>query len=184
MAYRVRVQPSGHEYSVEPDEAVLDAALRQGLAFPYGCRDGTCAACVGRVLAGELVYPGGRPPALTDPAAAAGQAVLCQARPATDLEIELREADEAKDIVVRTLPARVARIERVAHDVTVLGLRLPAAERLQFLAGQYIDILLKDGRRRSFSLANPPHDDELLEIHVRRVPGGRFSDRLLGELKE
>lgn len=184
MAYRVRVQPSGHELAVEPGEAILDAALRQGHAFPYGCRDGTCAACTGRVLAGEVGYPHGRPPGLTQQAEAAGQALLCQARPASDCEIEVREVDEARDLVVRTLPARVARIEHVAHDVTVLGLRLPAAERLQFLPGQYIDILLKDGRRRSFSLANPPHEDEHLEIHVRRVPGGRFSDQLLGDMRE
>lgn len=183
MVHRVTLRPSGRMFDVGDGEPILDAALRQSLALPYGCRDGTCAACLGRVLAGETVYPDGRPPALTDQALAAGKAVLCQARPAGDCEIEVREVDEARDLVVRTLPARVERIEPVAHDVTVLGLRLPAAERLQFLAGQYIDILLKDGRRRSFSLANPPHDDARLEIHVRRVPGGRFSDQLLAEMK-
>jgi len=184
MSQHIRLQPSGHEIDVEPGESILDAALRQGLALPYGCRNGTCGACLGEMLAGSVTYPVGRPPGLTDQAIAEGRALLCQATPETDCEVEVREVDEARDIVVRTLPVRVARIEHVAHDVTVLRLKLPAAERLQFLAGQYIDLLLKDGRRRSFSLANPPHDDELLELHVRRVPGGRFSDQLLSDMKE
>lgn len=184
MSYRIRILPSGHEFSAEPDEPLLDAALRQGITLPYGCRNGTCAACVGKVVEGEVSYPDGQPPALSDAEAATGQALLCQARAGSDCEIEAREIDQARDIVVRTLPIRVAAIEPVAHDVTVLRLKLPAAERLQFLAGQYIDLLLRDGRRRSFSLANPPHDDEQLELHVRKIPGGRFSDRLLGDLGE
>ena len=183
MANRVRIQPSGHEIDVESDESVLDAALRAGYALPYGCRNGTCAACLGEIVSGEFSYPQGRPPALTEAAAAAGQVLLCQAQPCGDAEVEVREVEEARDIVVRTLPVRVAEIEELAHDVKRLRLKLPAAERLQFLAGQYIDLLLKDGRRRSFSLANPPHDEEFLEIHVRRVPGGRFSDELLTDMK-
>jgi len=184
MSHRIRLRPSGHEFTAEPDEPVLEAALRHGHTLPYGCRNGTCAACIGKIVEGEVSYPGGHPPALSEAEAATGQALLCQALPGSDCEIEVREIDQARDIVVRTLPVRVVRIEPVAHDVTVLRLKLPAAERLQFLAGQYVDLLLKDGRRRSFSLANPPHDDEELELHVRRIPGGRFSDRLLSDMRE
>lgn len=185
MSHRIRIQPSGHEFTAEADESLLDAALRQGHVLPYGCRNGTCATCIGKVVAGEVRYPDDTlPPALSEAEVATGQALLCQACPVSDCEIEVREIDRADDIVVRTLPVRVIGIEPVAHDVTVLRLKLPAAERLQFLAGQYIDLLLKDGRRRSFSLANPPHDDEQLELHVRRVPGGRFSDRLLADMRE
>ena len=184
MSHRVRLQPSGHEFVVEPGESMLEAALRQGLALPYGCRNGTCAACAGELVSGTIAYPAGPPAALPADGSAPARVLLCQAAPETDCEVEVREVDEARDIVVRTLPVRVARIEGVAHDVTVLRLKLPAAERLQFLAGQYIDLLLKDGRRRSFSLANAPHDDEFLELHVRRVPGGRFSDQLLSDMKE
>ncbi|MDZ7748219.1 MAG: CDP-6-deoxy-delta-3,4-glucoseen reductase [Halofilum sp. (in: g-proteobacteria)] len=183
MGHRVTLRPSGHAFDVEAGESILDAALRHGYSLPYGCRNGTCAACEGELLAGDVEYPGGPPPALTDQAAAAGRVILCQAQPSADTEVEVHEVDEARDIVVRTLPVRVAEIEPLAHDVTRLRLRLPAAERLQFLAGQYIDLLLKDGRRRSFSLANPPHDDDLLELHVRRVPGGRFSDELLSDMR-
>lgn len=185
MSHRIRILPSGHEFTAAADESLLDAALQQGHVLPYGCRNGTCATCIGRVVAGEVRYPGDTlPPALSEAEHAGGQALLCQACAASDCEIEVQEIDRPDDIVVRTLPVRVTAIEPVAHDVTVLRLKLPAAERLQFLAGQYIDLLLRDGRRRSFSLANPPHDDEQLELHVRRVPGGRFSDRLLADMRE
>jgi len=183
MANRVVIRPSGHEISVESDESVLDAALRQGYALPYGCRNGTCAACLAETVSGSFTYANGRPPALTEEGEAAGEVILCQAQPQEDAEVEVQEVEEARDIVVRTLPVRLAAIEDLCHDVKLLKLKLPAAERLQFLAGQYIDLLLKDGKRRSFSLANPPHDDEYLQLHVRRVPGGRFSDQLLGDMK-
>ena len=183
MANRVVIRPSGHEVTVESGESVLDAALRQGYALPYGCRNGTCAACLGDCVEGEFTYPEGRPPALTAEGEAAGQVILCQAQPRGDAEVEVQEVEAARDIVVRTLPVRLAGIEDLSHDVRLLKLKLPAAERLQFLAGQYIDLILKDGKRRSFSLANPPHDDEFLQLHVRRVPGGRFSDQLLGDMR-
>lgn len=183
MANRVVIRPTGHEISVESDESVLDAALREGYALPYGCRNGTCAACQGETLSGSFSYRNGRPPALTEEGEEAGQVILCQAQPEGDAEVEVQEVEAARDIVVRTLPVRLAAIEEMNHDVRLLKLKLPAAERLQFLAGQYIDLLLKDGKRRSFSLANPPHDDEYLQLHVRRVPGGRFSDQLLGDMK-
>ena len=184
MTYRVTIRPTGHELTVNAGESVLDAALRQGYALPYGCRNGTCAACLGELRSGSVSYPEGhRPPGLTEAGEAAGQALLCQAQPTTDLEVEIQEVEEARDIAVRTLPVRLVDTTALAHDVTQLYLKLPAAERLQFLAGQYVDLLLKDGRRRSFSLANPPTVDDHLELHVRRVPGGRFSDQLLGDMK-
>lgn len=183
MAHRVRIQPSDHQISVEPDESVLAAALRQGCMLPYGCRNGTCGACIGEVQSGELVYPRGAPQALTEADRAAGRAVLCQAHPASDCSVAIREIDRADDIVIRTLPARVAEREALAHDVTRLWLRLPAAERLPFLAGQYIDLLLRDGRRRSFSLANAPASDQHLELHVRELPGGHFSEHLLARIQ-
>lgn len=183
MSHHVRIRPSGHEFTVDSDESILDAAIRQGFPLPYGCRNGTCASCIGKVIAGEVFYPDGPPPALTEDGAQAGEAILCQAQIDADCEIEIDEVEEARDLVVRTLPVRVASIDSLAHDVTLLRLRLPAAERLQFMAGQYIDILMRDGRRRSFSLANPPHDDDCLELHVRQVPGGRFSEELMSTLR-
>lgn len=183
MSFTVIIRPSGHELEVEEDESVLDAALRQGYALPYGCRNGGCGSCMGKLLQGEVDYGPKRPRALGEEDVNSGKALFCQAFPVTDLEIEVPEIGAAKDIVVKTLPARVVAMTRLNHDVMELQLKLPAIERLQFLAGQYIDILLKDGRRRSFSLANPPHRDETLELHIRHVPGGFFSGQVFGSMQ-
>lgn len=183
MSFKVRIEPSGHEFEVDAGESVLEAALRQGFAFPYGCRNGACGSCKGKVLDGEVDYPGGPPPALTEVDTEYGIAVFCQALPRTDLRIEVREIGAAKDIPVKVLPCRIAALERLAHDVMQVKLKLPVTERLQFLAGQYLDILLRDGRRRSFSIANPPHDDAFMELHVRHVPGGHFSGWLFEQAK-
>jgi CDP-4-dehydro-6-deoxyglucose reductase len=158
--------------------------LRHGFALPYGCRNGACGSCKGRLLSGEVDHGSTRPSALTEQDEAQGYALFCQAVPLTDLSIEVREIGAAKDIVVKTLPCRVMEKRLLAEDVAELKLKLPASERLQFLAGQYIDVLLKDGRRRSFSLANPPHHDEFLELHVRHVPGGYFTDHVFHDMKE
>lgn len=184
MAYNVRIEPSGHEFRTEDKESVLTAALRQGLALPYSCRSGACGACKGKILRGQVDYGEYERKALADSERAAGKALFCQAVPLEDLVIEAREVTAAEGIVIKTLPARVMRLERLAHDVMALHLRLPQTERLQFLAGQYIDILLRDGKRRSFSLANAPHDDDMLQIHVRHVPGGHFSDHVFTGMKE
>jgi CDP-4-dehydro-6-deoxyglucose reductase len=164
---------------------VLDAALREkGSVLPYGCRNGTCGSCMGTILSGEVAYPDGRPPGLSESEQAGGKVLLCQARPRSDLVIEAREVKTGGDIAVRMLPCRVEQRELLAPDVMRLFLKLPNNERLQFLAGQYVDILLADGRRRGFSLANPPHADELLELHVRHVPGGVFTDYVFDKMKD
>ena len=183
MPHQVTIQPSGHHFIVEDDETILEAALRQGFSLPYGCRNGACGSCKGKVLSGELDYGTHSATALKDEEKAQGRALFCRARPLTDLTIEAKEIGAAKDIVVKTLPCRVEQLEKRADDVMVMKSKLPANERLQFLAGQYIDFQLKDGKTRSYSLANPPHDDALLELHVRHVPGGLFTDALFSTLK-
>ena len=183
MAFDVTIQPSGHTLEVEDDETVLEAALRQGFAFPYGCRNGACGSCKGRVLSGAVDHGPSKPPGISEAELADGWALFCQAVPVDDLEIEMREIGAARDIEIKTLPCRVAQLNRLADDVMELRLQLPATERLQFLAGQYLDILLKGGERRSYSLANAPHDDAQLVLHVRRMPGGRFSTMVFEELK-
>lgn len=184
MSFQITIRPSGHRFEAEEDETILEAALRHGIALPYGCRNGACGSCLGRVLAGEADHGAERPPALTEADEVAGRALFCQAFALSDLEIEVREIGAARDLSVKTLPCRVARLTRLAHDVMELRLKLPATERLQFLPGQYIDLLLKDGRRRSYSLANAPHGDELLELHVRHVEGGAFSEQVFRDMKE
>ena len=183
MPFTVELEPSGTTFSVEPDESVLDAALREQVLLPYGCRNGACGSCKGRVLSGEVsaMVP---PKGLSEREIDAGWVLLCQTRPASDLSIAAQTLDGSKDLSVRTLPVRVARKEQLSHDVMALHLQLPPTERLQFLAGQYIDILLKDGRRRAFSLSNAPHDDATLTLHIRHVPDGEFSGHVFGALKE
>jgi len=184
MPHQVTIQPSGHRFSVEDDETILEAALREGFALPYGCRNGACGACKGKVLAGQVDYGTYSASALKDEDKVQGRALFCRARPLTDLIIEAKEIGAAKDIVVKTLPCRVEKLEKLADDVMRMKIKLPANERLQFLAGQYIDFQLKDGRARSYSLANAPHDDALLELHIRHVPGGLFTDQVFSTLKE
>jgi CDP-4-dehydro-6-deoxyglucose reductase len=182
--HKVTVQPGGHVFDVEEGESVLTAALRQDLVLPYGCRNGACGSCKGKIIAGTVDYGVYQKKALTDDDKAQGKALFCQAKPLTDLEVEARTIGAAKDIQIKTLPCRVQKLERLADDVMVIYLKLPANERLQFLAGQYIEFLLKDGSRRSFSMGNAPHDDELIQMHVRHVPGGQFTDHVFGKMKE
>ena len=182
--FRVTLQPSGHSFEVDAGESILAAALRQGFVLPYGCRNGACGSCKGKILEGGVDYGTYQEKALPAAEKAAGKALFCQARPLSDLVLEARTIGAVKDIPIKTLPCRVQKMERLADDVMLLYLKLPANERLQFLAGQYLEFLLRDGSRRSFSMANAPHDDELIQLHVRHVPGGQFTDHVFGKMKE
>ena len=180
----VTLQPSGQQFQVEEGESILAAALRQQIILPYGCRNGACGSCKGKLLDGQVDYGAYQKRTLTDDEKTQGKALFCQARPLGDVVIEARTIGATKDIQVKTLPCRVQKLERLADDVIALHLKLPANERLQFLAGQYLEFLLKDGSRRSFSMANAPHDDELIQLHVRHVAGGQFTDHVFGKMKE
>jgi CDP-4-dehydro-6-deoxyglucose reductase len=183
MPHQVTIQASGHVFTVNDDETVLDAALRSGLIIAYGCRNGACGTCKGRLLEGKLDYGQYQEHALPDAEKEAGFALFCQARPLSDVVISTREVEGAKGIEIRKLPARVHKMERLAPDVMALQLRLPANDRLQFLAGQYIDLLLPGNLRRSFSMANAPHDDAFLQLHLRNY-GGPFSRHVFDKMKE
>jgi CDP-4-dehydro-6-deoxyglucose reductase len=152
--------------------------------LPYGCRNGACGSCKAKIVEGRVDYGVYQKKALTDDERAQGKALLCQARPLSDLVVEARTISAAKDIQIKVLPCRVQRMDRLADDVIVLYLKLPANERLQFLAGQYVEFLLRDGSRRSFSMGNAPQDDELIQLHVRHLPGGQFTDHVFGKMKE
>ncbi len=184
MSFQVTIKPSNHQYSTPEHETILESALREGFAVPYGCRNGACGSCKGKILQGQVDYGKYQDTALSETEKLAGMALFCTARPLTDVVIECREVGAARDIPVKTMPCRVQKMEQIAHDVMILHLKLPANERLQFLAGQYIDILLKDGKRRSYSLANAPHDDDFLQLHIRHVPGGLFTDQVFNTMQE
>lgn len=184
MTFQVTIEPSHHIYSADPEISILESALDAGFTLPYGCRNGACGSCKGKLLSGDIDYGTYQDTALTEDDRRQGLALFCCARPRSDIVIECREVGTVKDIPVRTLPCRVQRLDKVAPDVMVLYLKLPTNERLQFLAGQYIEFLLKDGKRRAFSLANAPHDDDLLQLHVRLVAGGTFTEHVFHGMKE
>ena len=162
---------------------MLTAALRQGVMLPYSCKNGTCGSCKGRLESGDVHYPFHPPLALSREDIAAGQALLCQAEPTEDLLVHVREIEAVRDIQVRKLPVRVTEKGRLTEDVMRLKIKLPSAQRLQFLAGQYIDILLAEGKRRAFSIASSPQMEDEIELHIRHVEGGDFTGWVFDELK-
>ncbi|HEX6550958.1 MAG TPA: CDP-6-deoxy-delta-3,4-glucoseen reductase [Gammaproteobacteria bacterium] len=184
MSRQVTLIPANRRFAVHDDETVLSAALRQGIRLPYGCRTGSCGTCRAHVVSGAIHYPDGAPLALTALEMRHGEALLCRAVPRADLVVDAQEIGAMSALRVRAFPCRIARMTPLAHDVMAVYLRLPAVSRLQFLPGQYVDVLMADEHRRSFSLANPPHDDKLLELHVRHVPGGHFTTEIFEKLHE
>jgi CDP-4-dehydro-6-deoxyglucose reductase, E3 len=184
MAFNVTLRQSGRQFQVEADEPVLSAALRQGIGLPYGCKNGACGSCKGAVLSGQVEQRPHSSSALSNDEKTRGMALFCCATATSDLEIDIREVAGVGDVQVKKLPCRVNAIERKADDVIVLKLQLPANERLQYLAGQYLEFILKDGKRRSYSMATAPHHEGPIELHIRHMAGGAFTDHVFGAMKE
>jgi len=187
MSYaRVTLLPSQQVLSVEDGETILDAALRAGLNLPHSCKGGHCASCRARLIDGRVIYPSGRPLGLSEQDEQSGHALLCQAHAASpDLIVEVRQVQSAAaETQVRSLPCRIETMVQLAPDVMAVFLRLPAVEPFDFMAGQYLDIMLPQNRRRSFSIASPPRAAGLIELHIRRVAGGEFTQQLFDGMKE
>jgi CDP-4-dehydro-6-deoxyglucose reductase len=183
MTFQITVQPSGHQFACDADETVLAAAMRAGVGLPYGCKNGACSSCKGKVIAGSVTHRPHQVRALTPEEEAAGMSLFCCAIPQADLVIEAREVAGSGDYPVKKMPSRVSTIEKVAPDVVVISLQLPANETLQFRAGQYIEFLLRDGKRRSYSVATAP-DNGPITLHIRHMPGGLFTDQVFSTMKE
>jgi len=180
---KVRLLPTGREFQARGDEPVLSGALREHLNLPHSCKGGTCGTCRVRVIKGSFAYPHGRPLGITADEEAEGHALICQAQALEDLEIEIRDVRHVSDVEIKSLPTRIERMQLLAPDVMGMWLRLPAIESFAWQSGQYVDVMLAGERRRSFSLANPPYDSALLELHVRRAPGGAFSEQVFRTLR-
>lgn len=180
----IRLEPSGQQFAAEPGQTILEAALAAGVTLPYGCRDGACGACKGSILAGGVEHGKSRPDTLTESERATGKALFCCAVPQGDVVIESRAAAGVADIPVRKLPARIQRLERAADDVMVMTLKLPSNDRFVFLPGQFVDLLLPQGKRRSYSIASSPSREGEIELHIRRLEGGLFSTQAFETLKE
>jgi CDP-4-dehydro-6-deoxyglucose reductase len=178
----VRLAPSGRAFEVAAEESVLAGAVRAGINLPHSCRRGSCQSCRARILAGTVRYPGGRPSGLSSAEESEGYALLCQAHVTSSvLTVDAQEIFAGDDVRIHRVPCRVERLERVADDVMALYLTLPPVIPFRFAPGQYVDIL-RLGRRHSFSIASPPHDASPIELHIRHVPGGEFTDYVFGQL--
>jgi CDP-4-dehydro-6-deoxyglucose reductase len=199
VTHSVTLQASGKRFDAAPDETVLDAARRAGLALPYSCLSGVCGSCKATLVSGECHYPHNPPSALNPAEVARHQVLLCQAVPRSDVVIAAREVASVADIPRRTLDLKVSERSLLAADVMRLRLAPPRGQALAYLAGQYVDVLLPPGRRpfggeatdgrewpggrrRAFSIANAPHTGPQLELHIRHVAGGDFTHRVFTEL--
>ena len=183
MSFKITINSNRESFPADRDETILGSALKHGHNFPYGCRNGACGSCKGKLIEGRTHYQN-EVIGISEQETAEGYRLFCQAVPDSDVIIEAKEIQQIGEIAIRKLPCRVTGVEKVNHDVILLYLKLPSSERLQFLAGQYIDLLLKEGKKRSFSLANAPHNDHTLELHIRHYEGGLFSEYAFHELKE
>ena len=185
MNFTVTVQPSGRQFEVARDEVMLPAAIRQGIGLPYGCKDGACGSCKSRLLEGRVIHGAHQLKALSAEEEAAGLILSCCATPQTDCIIESRQVTAADQFPVLKMPTRVMSIQRPAADVAVLKLQLPANQSFQYHAGQYVEFILRDGARRSYSMASAPELAQgVMELHIRHMPGGRFTDHVFGAMKE
>lgn len=181
MAFTVTVANSEYRFPCEPNESVLDAAQRAGLEVPFSCRKGVCGTCKGRIVSGETRAFAGD--ALSQAERAEGQALFCNTRPRSDLVIAPRSIGKADPFARKTTTARVFRLQRLADDVMLVHLRFPAGIRVKFKAGQHLNLILDNGERRDFSMANPPRESDGAQLHIRHVPGGAFTTYVFKKLK-
>jgi NAD(P)H-flavin reductase/ferredoxin len=181
MTFQVSVAGTEYKFPCEPNESVLDAAQRAGLEIPFSCRKGVCGTCKGRVVSGEVrAYSGD---ALGVAERAAGDVLFCNARPRSNLEIAPRSISKADPFARKTVAARVFRLARLADDVMFVHLRFPAGIRVKFKAGQHLNLILDNGERRDFSMANPPRESDGAQLHIRHVPSGAFTSYVFNALK-
>lgn len=187
MTFQITVQPSGRSFVANADETLLTAGIRQGIGLPYGCKDGACGSCKCKKLSGQITHSAYQPKALSDDELAAGYVLTCCASANSDVVLESRQVTDESAYPIKKLPVRVSALERASADVMVVTLQLPANDTFKYHAGQYVEFLLRDGSRRSYSMASAPHlqaDKPMMELHIRHMPGGKFTDHVFGGMKE
>ena len=182
--FSVAVVPSGRVFQVSPQETILAAGIRQNIGLPYGCKDGACGSCKCRMLTGSVSHGPHQASALSAEEEQAGFVLTCCATPLTDLQLESRQVTASGALPVKKLPTRVSSLQKVSSDVMLLTLQLPGNENFQYRAGQYVEFLLRDGARRAYSMATAPAAGSALELHIRHLPGGKFTDHVFGAMKE
>jgi CDP-4-dehydro-6-deoxyglucose reductase len=187
MGYKIDIQPAGLHVTVEPEQAILPAAIAAGIGLPYGCRDGACGSCKSKLVSGRVIHGAHQLKALSAEEEQAGMILTCCATPQSDCVIESRSVVAAGEFPIIKMPVRVASLDRAAPDVMVMRLQLPANASFQYKAGQYVEFLLRDGKRRAYSMATAPHnkgDPPQIELHIRHMSGGLFTDALFSTVKE
>jgi NAD(P)H-flavin reductase/quinol-cytochrome oxidoreductase complex cytochrome b subunit len=180
---RMTVHPGNREILVRPGETILEAGLRAGVPMPFECRNGGCGVCKGTILQGEVRHAAYQKSLLTEDERMIGRALLCVCTPLTDVEVEYEEAGAQRDAVTLTFEVSVQSMRRVAPDVMIVDLKLPQGERMPYRAGQYFNVVLEDEARRAFSFATAPDDSDSIEMHVRLVPGGRFTTHVFERMQ-
>jgi NAD(P)H-flavin reductase/ferredoxin len=182
-AFHLLVRPDNRIVSVRAGESLLDAALREGIALPFDCRNGGCGVCKCTVASGTVDHGLYQPEMLTPEEKAQGKALACCATARSDLEIEYVPRALPRGFATGRHRAEVAGLDRLADDVMRVRLTLLGDVPLRYYPGQYINVLLGDGEKRSFSFATAPHEGNDFELHVRHIPGGRFTSHVFGAMK-
>jgi CDP-4-dehydro-6-deoxyglucose reductase len=181
--FSITVQPSGRQFSAQSDETLLAAGIRQGVGLPYGCKDGACGSCKCKVLSGSVVHGAHQAKALSPEEESQGLVLTCCATATSDVVLESRQVSAEGALPIKKMPTRVTSLQKVSADVMLIQLQLPANDSFQYKAGQYIEFLLRDGARRSYSMANAPQGNSV-ELHIRHMPGGKFTDHVFSSMKE
>lgn len=183
MSHNVWIRQADQTITVADGETILEAALGQGIDYPFGCQSGNCGACKSRLLKGEVELNPYSEYALTDEERRAGLILGCQAVPQADVEVAWLELEETLQHPRRTLDCRVTALEQATHDIRIIRLAVEDGGPYAFSAGQYASVIFPGQQARDYSMANAP-DDETLEFHIRVMEGGSVSHFVNGELKE
>jgi CDP-4-dehydro-6-deoxyglucose reductase len=183
-SFAISVQPSGIQFEAQAGESLLAAGIRQGIGLPYGCKDGACGSCKCKLVSGQVQQSNFQRKALSEEEEAQGFVLTCSARALSDITLESRQVTPAGALPIKKMPTRVSSLLRKTEDVVLLQLQLPANDSFMYRAGQYVEFILRDGARRSYSMANAPSHGTGVELHIRHMPGGRFTDLVFGSMKE
>ncbi len=166
---------SGREFAAETGISLLDAASSAGIALPYSCRTGRCSTCKALVQRGQT-RPLTDETGLSPEEVEAGWILTCARTAETDVALDIEDLGGITLPQPKTLPCRIAELDKLAPDVLRVKLRLPPTATFSFIPGQYIDVIGTNGIRRSYSLANSNCSEKLLELHIRAVNSGSMSD--------